>query len=171
VPARGHMLVRVDLGGATYAADVGFGGLTLTAPLLLEAGTVQSTPHERCRLLQGPEGEFQLEAEIASEWKPLYRFDTSPAFPSDYAVTSYFLCKHPESHFRSDLMVARAGPRCRWVLRGARLTEHRASGASSSRMLLSLAKLEEVLESTFGICLPEDPELVQALERLLAPGA
>src|SRR5690606_6183767 len=33
---RTHMLLRIDLDGRTWLADVGFGGLTQTAPLLLE---------------------------------------------------------------------------------------------------------------------------------------
>src|SRR4051812_32745388 len=48
---RTHMLLRIDLAGQPYIADVGFGGLTLTAPLLLEAGIEQPTPHESFRLI------------------------------------------------------------------------------------------------------------------------
>ncbi|TGT04040.1 arylamine N-acetyltransferase, partial [Mesorhizobium sp. M8A.F.Ca.ET.213.01.1.1] len=33
ITARSHMLLRVEFDGHTYLADVGFGGLTLTAPL------------------------------------------------------------------------------------------------------------------------------------------
>src|SRR5262245_16699152 len=46
-----HMLLRVQVEGADYIADTGFGALTLTAPLRLEAGTEQSTPHESFRLM------------------------------------------------------------------------------------------------------------------------
>src|SRR5690606_12496335 len=45
-----HMLLAVDISGATYIADVGFGGMTLTAPLKLKADSEQSTPHETFRL-------------------------------------------------------------------------------------------------------------------------
>ncbi|MGT2465203.1 arylamine N-acetyltransferase [Mesorhizobium atlanticum] len=41
ITARSHMLLRIELGGRTHIADVGFGGLTLTAPLLVEAGLEQ----------------------------------------------------------------------------------------------------------------------------------
>ena len=50
MPARTHMLLLVDLEGRTYLADVGFGGVTLTAPLVLETGREQATPHEPFRL-------------------------------------------------------------------------------------------------------------------------
>ena len=37
--------------GRPYIADVGFGGLTLTAPLRLQADIEQATPHEPFRLI------------------------------------------------------------------------------------------------------------------------
>src|SRR5215510_14323543 len=52
VGARTHMLLRIDLDGQAYLADVGFGGLTLTSPLRLEIDVEQSTPHEPFRLVR-----------------------------------------------------------------------------------------------------------------------
>src|SRR5678816_4121784 len=48
--ARTHMLLRVMLPEGDFLADVGFGGLTLTAPLRAEIGLEQTTPHEPHRL-------------------------------------------------------------------------------------------------------------------------
>ncbi|MGE3710143.1 MAG: arylamine N-acetyltransferase, partial [Hyphomicrobiaceae bacterium] len=42
---RNHMLMLLELDEGRYVADAGFGGLTLTAPLRLEAGLTQQTPH------------------------------------------------------------------------------------------------------------------------------
>ena len=57
---RTHMLLRIDLDGQAYIADVGFGGQTLTAPLRLELEIEQSTPLttgvEIREVLQGPIG-------------------------------------------------------------------------------------------------------------------
>src|SRR3954466_9641336 len=50
--ARSHMLLRVSLPEGDFLADVGFGGLPLTAPLRLETGTEQRTPHEPHRLVK-----------------------------------------------------------------------------------------------------------------------
>src|SRR5262249_51271967 len=66
-PPRTHMLLRVDLDGQPYISDVGFGGLTLTAPLRLEFDTEQPTPHEVFRLID-ERGEFTLQASIAGQW-------------------------------------------------------------------------------------------------------
>lgn len=50
VTARSHMLLRVILPEGDWIADVGFGGLTLTAPLRLVPDLEQATPHEPHRL-------------------------------------------------------------------------------------------------------------------------
>ena len=60
VPPRSHMLLRVDLGEDALVVDVGF-GTALTAPLALEAGIEQKTPHEYFRLVP-VDGEFGLQA-------------------------------------------------------------------------------------------------------------
>ncbi|MGF1627728.1 MAG: arylamine N-acetyltransferase, partial [Alphaproteobacteria bacterium] len=56
VTPRSHMLLRVDFGDDVWIADVGFGAMTLTAPLRLVRDQVQETPHEPFRLLQAPDG-------------------------------------------------------------------------------------------------------------------
>ena len=45
-PPRTHVLVRVDLDGTPWLADVGVGGLSPTAPLRLDPEAEQATPHE-----------------------------------------------------------------------------------------------------------------------------
>jgi N-hydroxyarylamine O-acetyltransferase len=41
-----HMVLRVNLPEGPFLADVGFGGMTLTAPLALTPDVLQETPHE-----------------------------------------------------------------------------------------------------------------------------
>ncbi|TIU63722.1 MAG: arylamine N-acetyltransferase, partial [Mesorhizobium sp.] len=114
VTARSHMLLRIELGGRTYTGDVGFGGLMLTAPLLLEAGLEQQTPHETFRLVETG-GQFRLQAEIGDDWRTLYRFDLGQAYEVDYRVASHFLSTHPSSHFLSTLVAALALPDRRYA--------------------------------------------------------
>jgi N-hydroxyarylamine O-acetyltransferase len=82
---RAHMLLSLELDGVLYMADVGFGGLTLTAPLRLVAGIEQATPHERFRLVAG-DSDFVLQALLGREWRPLYRFDLQRQLLPDYEV-------------------------------------------------------------------------------------
>jgi N-hydroxyarylamine O-acetyltransferase len=162
VPARGHMLLRVELDEGTYLVDAGFGGLTLTAPLRLEVDTVQPTPHEPVRLVR--DGDLYLQALVREQWRTLYRFELSEAFPSDYAVTNYYLSTHPRSHFRTGLIAARALPGERLTLHDRRFTVYRDQ--VESRLLESPTALREVLEGPFGLRVPDS--CAEALGRLFS---
>jgi N-hydroxyarylamine O-acetyltransferase len=164
VGARSHMLLRVDLDGHSYIADVGFGGNVLTSPLRLETHVEQPTPHERHRLLPLENG-FVLEAFLKGEWNAFYRFTLEPQFPADYEVSNWHLCNHPSSFFRQLLMVGRVNPEGRYALRNNVLSIHRKSG-TETRNLGGAAALRHCLEADFGLKLPESPELTAGLERV-----
>ncbi|RWC94954.1 MAG: arylamine N-acetyltransferase [Mesorhizobium sp.] len=156
ITARSHMLLRVKFDGNTYLADVGFGGLTLTAPLLLEAGPEQQTPHEPFRLVE-TEDHFRLQAQIGGDWLSIYRFDTQPAYAVDYAVSNHFLSTHPSSHFLSSVIAARALPDRRYALRNNRLSTHHLGGRTEQREISTAAELAGVLEGQLGIVIPDRP--------------
>ena len=168
VTARGHMLLRVELDGQTYLADVGFGGLTLTAPLALAPGRVQPTPHEPFRIIADGDG-YLMQAETGQEWRSLYRFDLQQQYLPDYEVSNWYLSNHPSSHFVTGLMAARPDTDCRYALRNNQLTIHHLKGDSERRMLTTVAELRAVLEDAFHITLPATSELDPALQRLIEP--
>ena len=153
ITARSHMLLRVELGGRVYIADVGFGGLTLTAPLLLQPGE-QDTPHETFRVVEIGD-HLRLQAKIGEEWRTLYRFDMGQAYEPDYRVASHFLSTHPSSHFLSTLVAALALPDRRHALRNNRLSTHHAGGRSEQREIATAAELADVLESQLAIVIPD----------------
>jgi len=157
---RSHMLLRIELEGRTFLADVGFGGLTQTAPLLLEPGLVQQTPHEPFRIVE-KSGYFHAQAEIGGEWRTLYRFDLSDHHEVDYAIASYYLSTSPASHFVTGLIAARALPDRRYALSGNRLTVHRLGGGSERREIAMAGELADTLEALFGIAL-RDREAFEA---------
>ena len=171
ITARGHMLLRVELDGRTFLADVGFGGQTLTAPLLLEPDLVQHTPHEPFRLVRGDDGDYRLQSEVGSAFRTLYRFDLSQSYLPDYEVTNYFLATSARSQFRTGLRVARVTPGRRSALANLRVTVHPLSGESQTRVLGSAPELENVLLETFGIRAPEGPAWKGAFERLRGVGS
>ncbi|TPI18617.1 arylamine N-acetyltransferase [Mesorhizobium sp. B4-1-1] len=154
ITARSHMLLRIELGGRAYIADVGFGGLTLTAPLLLEPGLEQQTPHEAFRVV-GTGDRFRLQANIGGDWPTLYRFDMSQAYEVDYRVASHFLSTHPSSHFLTTLVAALALPGRRYALRNNRLSTHHAGGRSEQREIATAAELADVLENQLAIVIPD----------------
>lgn len=164
-PPRTHMLLRVDVDEGAHLVDVGFGGLTLTGILRLDADVAQTTPHERFRLL-AVEDELVMQAEVAGGWQDLYRFSLSQAFQSDYEMASWYLSNHPASHFVTGLMAARADEHGRHALRGNELSFHRLGGGTERRTLASPAELQRVLETDFQLNLTGLGEIQPALARL-----
>jgi N-hydroxyarylamine O-acetyltransferase len=167
VAPRSHMLLRVEVEGEPYLADVGFGGLTLTGPLRLALDIEQETPHEPFRL--GRLGEdYKLQAEVGGEWRTLYRFDLQRQFQVDYEISSHYLTTHPASHFLAGLIAARPARGRRYALSDNKLAVHHLGGPTERRTLASAAELREVLTRDFLLTLPDDPELDAALERIAA---
>ncbi|MGA0805112.1 MAG: arylamine N-acetyltransferase family protein, partial [Pseudohongiellaceae bacterium] len=76
---RTHMALLVTLDEQRWIADVGFGSMTMTAPLALQAD-VQPTPHEHYRVLEA-DGYYTVEAQVREQWQPLYRISLDACFP------------------------------------------------------------------------------------------
>src|SRR6185295_12504828 len=144
---------------------VGFGGLTLTAPLRLETEVEQQTPHEPFRLTGGGE-EFVLQAGLGGAWKSLYSFTLQEQLLPDYEMANWYVSCHPKSRFMNGLMAARVAPDRRYALWNTEFTVHYLNGTPERRVLTTAAKIREILEGPFGLTLPTAPELDVALQRL-----
>jgi N-hydroxyarylamine O-acetyltransferase len=164
-PPRSHMLLKVEVAGESVIADVGFGSLTLTAPLRLYDGAVQDTPHGPFRIL--PEnGEFVLQADWDG-WNAIYRFSLEPQQLEDYEAANWYRSTHPESMFVRSLVAARPVEGGRLGLLNNRYSVHRG-GLAERRALRSGAEIADVLERDFGIALPEPRAGLEArLDRLV----
>ncbi len=154
-----HMLLAVEIGGSTYIADVGFGGLTLTAPLKLRKDVEEETPHERFRLTGG-DPDWRLEAELQpGEWRPLYHFTTEEWQQAEYESANLSTSSGENSPFTRELRVALSPSGRRLTLRGNRFTTYRVGEPAEERLLASVAEIREVLTERFGLSLPQSPEL------------
>jgi N-hydroxyarylamine O-acetyltransferase len=170
VTARSHMLLLIDLNGRRHVADVGFGGMTLTAPLRLEVDVEQTTPHEPFRLTASGDG-FVMQASVAGSWKSLYRFDLQEQLLADYEVTNWYLSNHPSSHFVTGLIAARPDTDRRHSLRGAELAVHHTHGETERRVLTDVEQLRATLQDTFRITVPDGADVRAALERVFTRAA
>jgi N-hydroxyarylamine O-acetyltransferase len=165
VTPRSHMVLLIELDEEQYIVDAGFGGLTLTAPLRLDADVVQPTPHESFRLTRAGDG-FTVEASLKDDWKPLYRFDLQRQAFADYQVTNWYLSHHPQSHFVTSLIAARTPIDRRLALRNAELAIHRG-GCTERRALTGAPDLRAALEELFDIRVPAGDDVDAALTRIV----
>jgi N-hydroxyarylamine O-acetyltransferase len=170
LPPRNHMLISVDLGGVLYLADVGFGGMVLTAPLRMRPDVEQETPHGTFRIT-GEEPEYVMEGRMSEseEWRQIYRFTLEPELEVDFEVANWYGATNPEGFMRNTLLVERpAKGGVRHLLFNAELRTQTVGGAQERRALTSVAEIKEVLAGTFGISLPPAEQLDPALEKILA---
>ncbi len=176
--ARTHMLLKVDMGEQSWIADVGFGGLTMTAPLRLEPGLVQYTPNEAFRILQDGD-EFTIAVSLNGEWKSMYVFDLVPQYPVDFEMANHYVATHPQSHFVDNLVMARADKDSRHALENRTYTRYilkndmgatdTKSGSGEkiekqSRRIVDFEELLDLLGHTFKVALNDNLD-VYALQR------
>jgi N-hydroxyarylamine O-acetyltransferase len=166
ITPKSHMVLLITLNGRRYTADVGFGTVTPTAPLMLEAGTEQQTPLELFRYLEA-DREWTLEVQVRGEWRRVYRFELTPQFQVDYEVANWYTSTHPSSHFLRQLIAGRAASDCRYVLLNNELAIHHRDGRTERHKLGDAAQIRDVLTSRFGLKLPDSDVLDPILDRLI----
>ena len=154
VAPRTHMLLEVSLPQGRYIADVGFGGLTLTAPLRLEADLVQETPHGVFRLARDDQA-FELQVRLGDEWAAIYRFSLEYQEPADRKIANWYTSTHPDALFTHSLIAARVAGDRRYGLLNTDLSIRHADGRAEKHKLETPAQLFDVLGSAFGIAVPE----------------
>lgn len=161
VTPRTHRLMLVALDGATWLADVGFGGYLADAPLRLAAGREQATPMGRF-LLDERDGVWSLSVQAGGSWRAAYRFTLEAQAPADYEPANWFTATHPDSLFRHNLLMERLTPAWRASLFNRSLTIRHADGRTETRELDDAAALAGVLAEVFAIDPPAPPEAIFA---------
>jgi N-hydroxyarylamine O-acetyltransferase len=164
--ARTHMVLLIKLGDRRYVCDVGFGGLTPTAPIELEPEIEQQTPHETFRIVGTPR-ELAVEARVRGEWKRLYRFDLQEQLEVDIELLNHYVMSHAESPMLGRLIAARVASDCRYALGNGDFRIHHLNGESEHRRLADVGELRAVLERTFGVGVPAGSEVDAALAKVL----
>lgn len=162
---RNHMLMKVETPKGPHIADVGFGGLTLTGALRLEADIIQQTPHERVRLLRNG-GDWVLEAEAGDTWRAMYQFGLEEHIGPDYEVSNYYMSTHPRSPFVARLVAARPLPGKRFALANTAMSIHHTGGPTEKRTIQTIEEMRRVLMLEFGVELPDDERLDAKLATL-----
>ncbi|MBK1882552.1 arylamine N-acetyltransferase [Luteolibacter pohnpeiensis] len=156
-----HMLLLVELDGDRWIADVGFGAVGQTVPLLLEPDLIQSTPHEtrRYRLDQNVYTQQMLIG--PNRWEDLYHFELKPVLPIDYEVGNWYTNSHPESLFRKTLLTTLPCADHWRVIAFGEYTLRYLDGRVQTRPIESDEDLRDLLVRDFGM--PEnDRSVLQA---------
>lgn len=163
---RTHMLLVVDIDNVNYIADVGFGGLTMTAPLRLNPAMEQTSPHELFRLTYADRG-YTLQVKLNESWNAMYTFDLQQQHQADYELMNWYVSSHPRSRFVNELIAARPDKTHRHALLNHEYTAHYLDGKTEKRTLGNVTDMREILETAFHIPLDDLPGVKEKLESLL----
>ncbi|RQQ56874.1 arylamine N-acetyltransferase family protein [Burkholderia stagnalis] len=174
ITAQTHMLLRVDLDGTAWFADIGFGTATLTAPLRYAPGERQVTPHGAFRVIDAPlDGELDMQCETPDGWQTTYRFSLKRAEWIDYEAANWFTSTHPDSLFVNDVIACRVLPDRRASMFNTGLTLRDASGVGQTVTFDDAAAWGACLRDTIGIDTTGfdlDALFARAVARTAVPG-
>lgn len=149
-PPRSHMLLLVTIDNEDYLSDVGFGGMTPTAPLRLHARHPQSTSLEPFRVEADPD-HYSLWVQLSDQWRLLYRFDLMQQGAIDFEMANWYVACHPQSKFVNNLIAVRTGEDRRHTLLNDLYTVRFPDGSSEKTTLTSVAELWKLLQGAFAI--------------------
>ena len=149
-PPRSHMLLLVTIEDEEYLSDVGFGGMTPTAPLRLHSLAAQNTSLETFRVL--PQSDhFRIEVQLGSVWRLLYRFDLMTQWPIDFDMANWYVACHPASKFVNNLIAVRTDVDRRHTLLNGLYTVRYPDGRSDKQNITDPQAMARLLADTFQI--------------------
>jgi N-hydroxyarylamine O-acetyltransferase len=148
-----HMILRVEIDGRPWLADVGFGGIGSSAPLALDTAEEQATPHEPRRLLN--DGSRVLhQVRLADTWSDVYEFRLEEPAASDFEMGNWFSCSHPKAHFMNVLVATLCERGRRVSIFNREFTVRHRDGRTEKRDLVSADDLLAVLATHLRLQLP-----------------
>ena len=168
-PARTHLFLRVVIDGAPWVADVGVGSLSLTSAIRFDVEGEQATRHEPRRIIF-EDGRFFHQVRFGDAWEDVLEFTGEAMPPIDRELANWYTSAHPQSHFRSRLVAARALPAGgRLTLLNRELTRRDRTGQGQSTPSDTPDHLLQLLDEEFGLTFP--PGTRFACDALDWPGA
>jgi N-hydroxyarylamine O-acetyltransferase len=152
-----HMLLRVDIDGRPWIADVGFGGQSPLEPLPLEEGRV--TQHGFDYSLRRDAHHWTLTMHCGDESEDLYEFSGAPHTTGDVEMANYYTSTNPASIFRKTVSIQRVTAEERVILRPKVVTRYR-DGVRTD-MNIEPVQVRAFARELFGIELGDEPLLFE----------
>ena len=150
---RGHLVMRVQMHGAVWHADVGFGLGSLLKPLPFGRGVEHEQAGWRFRVVQDGR-ELVLQRVEAEQWVDLYGFVPEPVPLIDVEMSNWWISTHPRSPFVTGLIVgsqADDGTRTSLSDWGDLALTETAPAGSAVVTPLTREEIPQVLAERFGL--------------------
>ncbi|WES98473.1 arylamine N-acetyltransferase [Chryseobacterium arthrosphaerae] len=151
--ARTHMLLTTEIKGEKYLVDVGFGSMTLTAPIRFNTeplNSEQETPNGRFRLVHIDSNFYRLDV-FNKEWLPIYKFSLEEVQLTDIDMANWYVATGPSSMFNKFLMITRVDENARYALFNKEFVIRYNIGKKESSKILNEYDLKSVFEKYFNL--------------------
>ena len=160
--ARTHMTLQVEVDGALWLADVGFGAAGPLRPVP-QGGDVSRQNAWSFRIAY--EGGLSLlQSSHGGSWEDLYLFSQEPQHRVDYELACHYTSTHPSSKFTQVATAQRIAPEVRFTLRDRDYSEDRG-GEIMRRTLADDDEVLDVLADIFGLEFPAGTRFQRNLRR------
>jgi N-hydroxyarylamine O-acetyltransferase len=150
---RAHQVLRVEVDGQPWLADLGFGTNGLIEPIPLAAGPEYLQGFDRYRLQAAAHDNYHLQLHLQGTWQSLYTFTLDEAQPSDFQMMNFYYSQSPDSPFRKQRICTLAAPDFRISLVDQELKIRRPDGHVTTTLVGDEA-YAQALQTRFGIRLP-----------------
>jgi len=155
-----HLILIVDVGGRSYACDVGFSSVGAAFPLTFDTEEVQHMPMESRRVVY--KDEFYVhQLQFDANWLDVFVFTLHESFPMDWEVGSYYWQNHRAALGAQVLYAVLPGEdaNCRHRLLNKELVTRFLDGTTETRVISSEEEYVEVLRSFFKMTIPDGTEI------------
>ena len=155
---RTHMFLRVEIDGSSYLTDVGMGAASLTKSLQLIPDIEQETPHDIRKLVQ-ENGRWYQQIRYGNNLQDANEFTLEEMPFIDQVIANWYTSTHPGSHFKSQVIAARALNKGQRIsLQDSQFTRRERNGDSQKTQLQTPQELIDVLTNEFGLILNSEEQ-------------
>ena len=158
--ARTHMVLRLEVDGEVWLADVGFGCAGLVEPMPLGDGATVEQGGFTYRLRRDRHLWILSLRDAAGVETDLYEFSEEPQTAMDVEVANHYTSTHPDSMFRRTLTIQRTTREERTILRHSMFTRY-VDGRIEERAIDNAAA-RAIARDVFGVTLPDEPLVYEA---------
>ncbi|HUP47499.1 MAG TPA: arylamine N-acetyltransferase, partial [Thermoanaerobaculia bacterium] len=157
--ALNHLVLRVEIDGQPWLADVGFGGEGPLEPIPIADG-IHVEQNGLAYSLRRVGHHWILSMHCGETSEQLYEFGDAPHTPGDIEIANYYASTHPASVFRRTLTIQRVTPEERLILRATMVTRYRNGVRSDTP--LEPSQIRAAARDLFGIDLGTEPLLFES---------
>lgn len=156
--ALNHLLLRVDIDGEPWLADVGFGAEGPLEPLPLREGA-RVTEQGIEYTLNRDAYHWVLTMRCGETTEELYEFADAPHTTGDIEMANYYTATHPASIFRHTMTIQRSTAEERVILRPKVITRYKDGVRVDTP--IETSDLRQYARDLFDIDLGEEPLLFE----------